>query len=77
MLTEQYHPKTWADVVGQDKVVQRIRALAKRGLTGRAYWLSGQSGTGKTTIAQLIAAEIAGEWDTDELTRAQIRCGAA
>jgi DNA polymerase-3 subunit gamma/tau len=58
-LTEQCRPQTWADVVGQDKIVQRVQALAKRGLAGRAYWISGQSGTGKTTIARLIAAEVA------------------
>ena len=67
MLTEQYRPTTWAEVVGQDKVVQRVQTLAQRGLAGRAYWLSGQSGTGKTTIARLIAAEVAGEWDIEEL----------
>jgi DNA polymerase-3 subunit gamma/tau len=66
-LTERYRPHSWADVVGQDKVVQRIQALAKRGLAGRAYWLSGQSGTGKTTIARLLAADVAGEWDTEEI----------
>jgi len=66
-LTEQYRPQTWADVVGQDKIVSRIRSLAKRGLTGRAYWLSGQSGTGKTTIARLLAAEVANQWDTEEV----------
>jgi DNA polymerase-3 subunit gamma/tau len=60
-LTEQYRPQTWADVVGQDKIVQRVQALAKRGLAGRAYWISGQSGTGKTTIARLIAADVADE----------------
>ena len=48
-LTEQYRPRTWGDVVGQDKIVQRVRALSKRGLAGRAYWLSGQSGTGKSS----------------------------
>jgi DNA polymerase III gamma/tau subunit len=66
-LTERYRPQSWSDVVGQDKVVSRIRALAKRGLAGRAYWLSGQSGTGKTTIARLIAGEVAGDWDIEEL----------
>src|SRR6516165_1696906 len=77
-LTEQYRPQTWADVVGQDKIVQRIQSLAKRGLAGRAYWLSGASGTGKTTIARLIAADVASEFDIEEvdasaLTVAQLR----
>ncbi len=67
-LTEKYRPASWADVVGQEKVVARIQALAQRsGLGGRAFFLSGQSGTGKTTIARLIAAEVASDWDTEEL----------
>jgi DNA polymerase-3 subunit gamma/tau len=67
MLTEQYRPRTWSEVVGQDKLISRIQALAKRGLAGRAYWLSGQSGTGKTTIARLLAAEVADEFMTQEI----------
>ncbi len=66
-LVEQYRPKAWADVVGQDKLVTRIQALAKRGLSGRAYWLSGQSGTGKTTIARLLAAEVADDFMVQEV----------
>ena len=30
-------------------------------LGGRAYWITGKSGTGKTTIAKIIANKIAGE----------------
>jgi DNA polymerase III subunit gamma/tau len=67
MLTEQYRPRTWSEVVGQDKLVSRIQALAKRGLAGRAYWLSGQSGTGKTTIARLLAAEVADDFMVQEV----------
>jgi DNA polymerase III gamma/tau subunit len=66
-LCEQYRPRTFDEVVGQDKVIGKIRLLAKRGLAGRGYWISGQSGTGKTTIARLIAAEVASEWSTEEL----------
>ena len=67
-LADKYRPNRWSDVVGQDKIVARLRALAARGgLAGRAYWLSGQSGTGKTTIARLIAAEVADEFFVTEL----------
>ena len=59
MLYEAYRPRKWDDLVGQDKVRQRIEALRGRGLNGRAYWISGASGTGKTTVARLLAAEIA------------------
>ncbi len=66
-LYEQYRPTAWADVVGQDKALAKIDRLRARGLAGRAYWISGQSGTGKTTIARLIAAEIADDLHVEEL----------
>ena len=58
-LTELYRPRTWSDVVGQDEVLATIATLRKRGLGGRAYVLTGKSGTGKTTIGRLIASEVA------------------
>ena len=66
-LHEQYRPRCWSEVVGQDKVLAKIERLRKRGLAGRAYFLSGASATGKTTIARLIAAEIADDFATEEL----------
>lgn len=66
-LFEEFRPQTWADVAGQDKVLGKIELLRRRGLAGRAYWLSGQSGTGKTTIARLIAADVADEFCTEEI----------
>ncbi len=66
-LHEQYRPRQWADVAGQDDAVASIRTTLARGWGGRAWWITGASGTGKTTLAKLIAAEGASEYATDEL----------
>jgi DNA polymerase III subunit gamma/tau len=66
-LHEQHRPRSWSDVVGQDKMIAKIDWLRNRGLAGRAYWISGQSGTGKTTIARLLAAEVADETNIEEM----------
>lgn len=78
MLTEKYRPRSFAEVVAQDKALARIRAIGRNGLGGRAFWITGASGTGKTTIGRLIAAEIADpfctvEIDAGELTMATLR----
>lgn len=81
-LCEQYRPRAWSDVVGQDKALARLSILSRRGgggdlvgigstnggagFGGRAFWIAGQSGTGKTTIARLIAAEVAQDWAIEE-----------
>ena len=66
-LYEQYRPKDWSEVTGQPRVVSKLMVLKRRGLAGRAYWICGKSGTGKTTIGRLIAAEIADELSVHEL----------
>lgn len=77
-LHEQYRPTTWGEVLSQDKAIARIDTLRRRGLAGRAYWITGQSGTGKTTLARLLAQEIADETaieevDAETLTPSQIQ----
>ena len=77
-LHEQYRPRKWSDVVGQPRALAMIERLRGRGLAGRAYWLSGKSGVGKTTIGLLLAQEVADplnieEIDAQELTPARIR----
>lgn len=67
-LYEAHRPRQWSDVIGQARIVDRLKAIATRtGLSGKAYFLTGQSGTGKTTIARLIAADVADEFDTIEV----------
>lgn len=73
-LYEQYRPQSFNDVVGQDAVIERLNKIRQRGgLAGRVYYLTGSSGTGKTTIARLIAAEVSEpicceEFDGSEVT---------
>jgi DNA polymerase-3 subunit gamma/tau len=66
-LAERYRPKRWAEVVGQDKALDRIRCAARDGYGGQAWWLSGSPGTGKSSIGRLIAAEVADPLMTEEL----------
>lgn len=66
-LHEQYRPKAWTDVAGQDAAVRAIQRVLARGWGGRAWWISGASGTGKTTLARLIAAEGASDFGTEEV----------
>jgi replication-associated recombination protein RarA len=66
-LYEQYRPKTWADLAGQDKLRQTVDVLRRRGLVGRVFWITGDSGTGKSTAARLIASEIADDYAVVEI----------
>lgn len=77
-LAEKYRPRTLEDVVGQPKAVETVRALiARDAIGGNAFWITGATGTGKTTLARIIAASIADEWGTvefdaaDQLTQAE------
>jgi replication-associated recombination protein RarA len=71
-LHESARPRTWSEVAGQGKALATIDRLRQRGLSGRAFWISGQSGTGKTTIARLIAAEVADQFATSEIDGGQV-----
>jgi replication-associated recombination protein RarA len=77
-LFERYRPSKWSEVVGQDKLVAKVNALRPRGLGGRAWWIAGPSGAGKTTCGRLIAREVAAEHaivelDASEVTPADVR----
>lgn len=60
MLTEKYRPRRLAQVVGQNDVVKRLRAvvLNRPGYDRGAIWIEGNTGTGKTTIARCLAHEL-------------------
>lgn len=54
-LDEKWRPATFKDVVGQESAIRKITTVLSRGWGARAFWLSGDSGTGKTTLAHIIA----------------------
>ncbi len=66
-LYEQYRPSAWEQLVGQDNLAKRLTVLRRRGLVGRVFWITGDSGTGKTTVARLIAADIADDYAVIEI----------
>lgn len=65
-LYEQYRPRAFDHVLGQDKAVRQIRAVLERGWGGRCYWIAGASGTGKTTLAKIIASQGADDFYVSE-----------
>src|SRR5438105_11635517 len=71
-LHEQHRPREWSQVVGQDKVLVIVERIRKRGLSGRTYFITGAYGTGKTTVARLIAAEVAEPHATKEIDGSEV-----
>jgi len=59
LLYEKYRPSTYTEVIGQQSAIRKINAIRRsEGLAGQCFWLVGKSGTGKTTLARILAAEV-------------------
>src|SRR5579859_5619723 len=55
-LYRRHRPRTFAEVVGQEAVVKTLRNAVQRGNVHHAYLFVGSRGTGKTSIAKILAA---------------------
>jgi DNA polymerase III subunit gamma/tau len=54
-LYRKYRPHTFADIVGQDHIVDVLKQSVEKGTIGHAYLFCGSRGTGKTSIARIFA----------------------
>ena len=54
-LYRKYRPQTFEEIVGQQNVVKILKNSIEKNMISHAYLFSGPRGTGKTTIAKLIA----------------------
>jgi DNA polymerase-3 subunit gamma/tau len=55
-LYRRHRPRTFADVVGQEHVVRTLSHAVERGNVHHAYLFVGSRGTGKTSMAKILAA---------------------
>lgn len=57
-LYRKYRPQTFGDVVGQEQAVELLTHAIKQKKISHAYLFCGGRGTGKTTVARIVAREI-------------------
>jgi replication-associated recombination protein RarA len=71
-LPEKYRPRCLEEVLAQDKAKAMIRTLTARSWGGRGWWITGQSGAGKTTLAHIIAQQGADKFNVREIVARQL-----
>ena len=64
-LYRKWRPATFEDVKGQDHIVTTLKNQIRTGRIGHAYLFCGTRGTGKTTIAKILAKAVNCEHPVD------------
>src|SRR4029077_15555354 len=57
-LYRKYRPQTFAEVVGQEAVVRTLTNAIEQDKVRQAYLFAGPRGTGKTSLARILAKSI-------------------
>lgn len=74
-LYHRFRPRVFDEVVGQDAIIKSIRAIPNLKDSSRTLLFYGDSGTGKTTTARILAAALNCEHlDGDNPCRSCISC---
>jgi DNA polymerase III, gamma/tau subunits len=55
VIARKYRPQTFAELVGQEHVRVTLENAIRLGRIAHGYIFSGQRGTGKTTVARILA----------------------
>lgn len=70
-LYQKYRPSSFKEVLGQDHIIKALQGALKEKHSGHAYLFVGSRGTGKTSIARILARELeASDADIHEIDAA-------
>jgi len=58
VLYRKYRPQKFSEIIGQEHIVQTLTNAILSGIISHAYLFSGPRGSGKTTIARLLAKSL-------------------
>jgi DNA polymerase III subunit gamma/tau len=58
VLYRTYRPQNWKEVIGQDHIVNPLQDAISNKRVAHAYLFSGSRGTGKTSVARILARAV-------------------
>ena len=67
-LYRKYRPKNFSEIIGQKHIVQTLTNAIKNNRIGQAYLFTGPRGTGKTSIARILAKTVNCEHSKDAIS---------